>query len=106
MSDKTSKIKAGTASLALAACFLFVQIFLFVLVLIPERRLPEGLLAVGPTIGLASCFGIIAIPVPSFLGIVGLFQEGRQRLWGLLGLTLTALSLVVGCLAQAANWRQ
>jgi hypothetical protein len=83
-----------------------VHVVMLVLDLLPERRLPGSLLAVGPAIGLASCFSLLALPLPLILGIVGLLRGGRQRSWGLLGLALTASALLVGYLAQAGNWMQ
>jgi hypothetical protein len=106
MDSEASKVNAGTTSVVLASCMMCVHLVFFVLVLLPERRQPGSLLAIGPAIGLASCFSLLALPLPLILGIVGLLRGGRQRSWGLLGLALTAFALLVGFLAQAKNWKQ
>jgi hypothetical protein len=103
MHDEAPGFNAGIASAALAVCILFVH----VLLLVPLERLSVRLAeAVGPPIGLTSCFAMIATPLPVILGIVGVCRKGSQGRWGWLGLALTALSLWVGYQAQAANWRQ
>jgi hypothetical protein len=78
MSHEVSKDKAGTASVVLASCLLFVQVIFSVLVLLPERRLPGALLAVGPTIGLVSFFSLPALLLPLILGLVSLVRGGAN----------------------------
>jgi hypothetical protein len=106
MNNEASKFSAGTASFALAVIMLCVHVLLLVLAQIPPAHLSGLLGAIGPTIGLASCFAIIAIPLSLILGKVGVTRGGGQRRWGWLGLALTAHSILVGYLAQAASWRQ
>ena len=101
MSSDASRINAGTASAGLAACMLILHGVLLVLVLIPVQRLPEGMLAVVQTLGVVSFIFTIRDTFATRPRHHRARAGGAATAaWGLLGVTLTALALLVGYLAR------
>lgn len=106
VADKATESRSGTTTLLIAIALVSVQVVFLIFIAVPVNRLPASLKAIGPALLFSSFAAFLAIPIALAFGVAATFRGGRQRLFGLLGLALTACSGVLGYLAQAANWRQ